>query len=687
MTGVDLAYQPIVRLWTARALLRCNGISSFLGADQFDDVTVARMLGYTDASMLKYTRRWGLCSLQRKLQQLERSKPMIPHDTMIAQNIARLTQHLGLTPVEADILHFVTLQRLVSAFGDALRTVGELTRASLCRLLSECLGHPMADIQTALDDRSKLCRAALLSVDHTRIFTFANKVDMLDGFAEELALEHDDLLALFGRSIVRSPSPRLSLDSYPQLSEDIAILKSYLAATCRHGKGGVNVLVHGRPGTGKTEFVRALVSDGGAQLLEIPTEDPAGKPRVGRARLDSFRFAQCLLANGKSQVLLFDEVEDVFSDSTGRNRDEGNSSGMKGWVNQLLERNPVPTFWVTNHIAAIDPAYRRRFDYVLHIDMPPASVRRKVVDMHTDGLAISERWREGAAMHAEMAPAVVERATKVGAVVLETLPELGADHVLTRIMNNTLDCLGERRLEPVNEGPSIDYRLDLLNADCDLQGLSEGLGRMGEGRLCLYGPPGTGKSAFGRHLATALDRPLLVRRASDILSPYVGVAERNIARMFAEASAEGAVLLFDEADSLLRERQGAQRSWEVTQVNEMLTQMETYRGIFIASTNLMESMDTAAMRRFDMSVRLGYLGPDQAREMFVSLAKALSLPTDDESCSAVSRLNVLTPGDFAAVARGARLHAPQKAKDLVERLTRACATKKQGPSRRIGFID
>ena len=142
-----------------------------------------------------------------------------------------------------------------------------------------------------------------------------------------------------------------------------------------------------------------------------------------------------------------------------------------------------------------------------------------------------------------MAPAVVERAAKVGILVCDVLPDLAAEQVLTRVMNNTLDALGAERLPDINPYPTTNYRLDLLNADCDLQRLQDGLGRLGEGRLCLYGPPGTGKTAFGRHLAQALDRPLLVKRASDILSPYVGLAERNIAQMFSQARADGAVLL------------------------------------------------------------------------------------------------------------------------------------------------
>lgn len=163
------------------------------------------------------------------------------------------------------------------------------------------------------------------------------------------------------------------------------------------------------------------------------------------------------------------------------------------------------------------------------------------------------------------------------------------------------------------------------------------------------------------------------------------MAERNIARMFDEARRQGAVLLVDEADSLLRERRHAQRSWEVTQVNEMLTQMESFRGVFIASTNLMETLDEAAMRRIDIRVRLGYLGPSQARDMFASLATALGVVPDELSRAALARLAVLTPGDFAAVARGARLDAPESAQALVARLQQACAAKRDGSRCPIGF--
>ena len=157
--------------------------------------------------------------------------------------------------------------------------------------------------------------------------------------------------------------------------------------------------------------------------------------------------------------------------------------------------------------------------------------------------------------------------------------------------------------------------------------------------------------------------------------------------MFREAGREQAVLLLDEADSFLRDRRGARQAWELTQVNEMLMQMEAFQGIFIASTNLMDSLDEASLRRFDAKVRFGYLDAAQARAMFAALSGSLGLSDDPADADALALLRTashLTPGDFASVARGARLHTLKTRRELAALLIQACQFKRKD-SRAMGF--
>lgn len=685
-SNLDTAYDLTAYLWTLRLMVLFSDGTNFYPELCTKDAELTSFLKLPERDSLQTPAKL-LQHLKRKLATAERRQPLLPTDTTLAHNLRELPTAIGCDDTSRDILLFMVIQRQHAGLNAALHRVGPITASGVFKVLSICLGHTPADIARALDDRGKLPRSALVSIDHAYNGPFELKVDMLEGLAELLTMTHTRTLDMFRHSLRPSPPPRLGLDDYPHLTHDLTICQRYLQHAVQGHTAGINILIYGPPGTGKTEMVRALAQSAGLTLYEIPTDDERGKPRPGKQRFDCFRLAQSLLGDTPSNALLFDEVEDVFCEPRLSMNDKGNSSGVKGWINGMLESNPVPTFWITNHLQSMDRAYRRRFDLVLHVDVPPKSVRQHILSEHTRDLDLSPHWRSNAASHAALTPAIIERAVRVSKVVCASGADLPAETVLTQVMNNTLNALGAGRLHVDRSDNFGEYRLDLLNTDCNMVQLLEGLARTGEGRLCLYGPPGTGKTAFGRHIAEALSKPLLVKRASDILSPYVGMAEKHIAAMFREADLDCAVLLLDEADSLLQDRRGAERSWEVTQVNEMLTQMENFHGIFIASTNLMDSLDEAAMRRFDVKVRFDYLSKAQAQEMLERLASKLEiiLTAESDERQRIARLS-LTPGDFAAVERGARLHRPATPNELVNRLL---SVRPQGSgklSSPIGFL-
>ena len=134
--------------------------------------------------------------------------------------------------------------------------------------------------------------------------------------------------------------------------------------------------------------------------------------------------------------------------------------------------------------------------------------------------------------------------------------------------------------------------------------------------FCLSGPPGAGKSAYARHLAERLDLDVLEKRFSGLSSMWLGESEKTIAAAFEEAADLRAFLIIDEADSLLRDRLAAQHSWEITRVNEMLTQMERHPYPFACTTNAVELLDAAAARRFLFKVRFLSMSADQIAKAF-----------------------------------------------------------------------
>ncbi len=364
----------------------------------------------------------------------------------------------------------------------------------------------------------------------------------------------------------------------------------------------------------------------------------------------------------------------------------------KAWLNRTLEENPVPALWLSNS-SELDPAFIRRFDMVFELPVPPRSKREKIIQQSC-GEMVDAASALRLAEVAELAPAVVTRAAAVvQAISVQRISQGDALSVtqqkqaLEHLIGNTLELQGHAGLKKhdPNRLPEV-YDPAFINADADLAAIAQGIQASGSGRLCLYGAPGTGKTAYGRWLADQLGKPLLIKRASELLSKWVGEAEKNIARAFKEAEQEGAVLLIDEVDSFLQDRRNASRSWEVTQVNEMLTQMEGFGGVFIASTNLMTGLDPAALRRFDLKAKFDWLKPEQVLELLRRYCRQMALATPDEADERLVRqLRQVTPGDFAAAMRQHRFRPIASSAQWVELLRDECALK-EGTRQFMGFM-
>lgn len=691
VTSLPKAYTPLLRRWVLSLI--------YLGGGPFADRRNRPDLSneaLEAAGLLMTSRRMrednkaetaaAQQAFEEALARAEANPVGLPTQTALARNITWLGEAAGLSAADQDLLHFTTIAFLHPGLENALDQIGGLSLGALQALFSRVLGLPLKAVAKALEPSGALSRSGLLSVDHNANFPFRGKVELLAGLSDRLTMRHSDPFALFRGAFVLGARPKLKLSHYPHLAKDLAILEPYLRSALESRRKGVNVLIHGTPGTGKTELVRTLAAHLGARLCEVASERANGEPVEGNDRFRGYRLAQAVLGRHPNHLIFFDEIEDVFrsrEDSTRSMRN--NISGLKAWVNKTLEENPAPAFWVTNHLHILDEAFVRRFDYVLHLDNPPRSVRRRMLEDGLGKVPVTALSKDRLAEHEGLSPALIAKASQVVGAIHRQDPLADTGQILSQVLGNTLEAMGQGRSPRQAVEVVTEYRPELVNTDCDLGPVVAGLRKHGQGRLCFYGPPGTGKTAYGRHLAMALDRPLIVKRASDLLSMWVGGTEHNLAKMFEEARTENAVLLLDEADGFLQDRSGAQRNFEVTQVNEMLTQMEAFQGVFVASTNLMDRLDAAALRRFDMKVRFDYLQAEQAWVMFQDAARRLGIEADPAIRGALSSLAILTPGDFATVIRQARLNRPANARELVERLEAECQVKPEYRRKPIGF--
>ncbi|HEV8314083.1 MAG TPA: ATP-binding protein [Burkholderiaceae bacterium] len=653
---------------------RCKGNALWRGHEALDDVNFLRRHGewrgpYEEGTLFFYIDEYVkdspkdlLAVLGATAESLERG--LKKESTLVEKNIDALAGLLQLNPAERALLLYGTLARYQRDLRGLLVEFKVSSAQEAYAAIASVAGVDEHEVADALRAGSRLERIGMVEnlISEHNITDLADLMKVSEQLPPVLMREYrapGDLMAVFTRPATKS---ELKAGDFGFVAADLQVLTALLKNAVTHKEAGVNVLLYGPPGTGKTELAKVAAQAAQLELYEVEYADRDGNSLSGRDRYRSLQISQVFLKGGQNVALLFDEVEDVFPPistdtaqlmarlETGDGMPSGSVSG-KAWVNQILETNPVPVIWVTNRIEQIDPAFRRRFQYHLELKSPPPGAREALVTRALSGVRVSDGFAARLAERRGLTPAQIRTAVRFAKLAGH---EGEVETLIERQLSNADRALGAATGERGARRVVTRYDLTLLNVETRfaIPAVIEALRRRGHGCLCFYGQPGSGKTALAEHIAQALQRPLMVRQASDVMSKYVGETEANMARMFEDAESENAVLLLDEADSFLRSRRMAERNYEVSEVNEMLAGMERFAGIFVCTTNLFDEIDEAALRRFTFKVHFLALKHEQRERMFIAEAlEGEAAKLDAEHCERLSRLDQLTPGDFAAVKR------------------------------------
>lgn len=616
--------------------------------------------------------------LETSLKHLERHAGSIELPARLRTNIAFLRNQFALNKSECLILALAVCLRV----DDDLHAAAELvpSRVNPAKDIARVLGTTQPRIAKALEPGGRLRWSGMIEACSGG--SFETNLQLRRGGLRKLATSRIQAAEdLFGGFLKSAPPPTLTAKDYGHMSPGFDVLERLLRSALARQHDGVNILVYGAPGTGKSELARTLSQRIGVPLFDISSQSESGDPLRPGERLGSAATGLFLLGKRRA-IVAFDEVEAIFNDGSDFMGKPSTAESSKAWVNRLLEQNSVPVVWIANSIRRMDPAFVRRFDLVVELEAPPQTQRLQLLERECSALLPREQLRRLSRVDC-ITPALVTRASKV----VRRIGRPGeTDRLLETVLDGVLRAQGHAPLARLLHGSEVGaFDPSLCNASEDLAALAEGVASSGAGRICLYGPPGTGKTAFGLWLADTLGKPIVQKRASDLQSPYIGVMERNLARAFEQASRDGALLQIDEIDSFLQDRRYAQRSWETSQVNEFLTQLESFDGLFIASTNLMDNLDEAALRRFDFKIRMGYLLPHQAVSLLHrSLVTCGTGPATPDDHARLRTLK-LTPGDFAVVARRHRVKAFTTTASIMDALCAEAMLGRRAEARRIGF--
>lgn len=680
---VDAELIEKTTLWMLRILVTLNGYKHFFeqSGTLFKSDTLAKFLDleeYVTREPKSENINEALSLLHEKLAYYEKKESFTTHKTL-SQNITKLSSLIGLTQYEERILEFAVLFDQYTILYNSIKYLGKNSNHNSIKYeLSVILDIPLEEVKKAFERSSKFSKSSLLSLSSYEK-SIVNALELeSDYFSAHMLTHEGDIEEIIQDTVKECKSSDLTLKDFDHIKSELSLVLHYLQNVFSKNQKGVNILLYGHPGTGKTELSKLIAQEIGAQLFEVSYMDEEGEPLRSHRRLSSYKVAQALLSQ-KECLMLYDEAEDIF---------EVNNSPVspkkqenKAWINRMLETNEIPTIWVTNDVDAIDNAIVRRFDLSIEVPIPRKRKRAQILEKECKHLLKKESLN-ALSEHSFIAPSLITKAKKV----TDSVGIEDKDKVFTQVINGTLLAQGYGKVSRFLSGALPEnYRPEYINTCSDLEALCKGIREFQNARLCLYGPSGTGKSAFGKYLADSLDKPLLIKKGSDLMSKWVGETERKISDAFEEALEEDAVLIFDEVDTFLTKRSEARNSWEITQVNEMLLQMENFNGVFIATTNLMESIDTASLRRFDLKLKFDFLRPLQIDALFRSSMALLSLEIQKTDTDKITGLKRVTPGDFALIMRQHRFKPIQNGADFIERLYEEVKIKALDQSSQIGF--
>jgi ATPase family associated with various cellular activities (AAA)/Winged helix domain, variant len=414
------------------------------------------------------------------------------------------------------------------------------------------------------------------------------------------------------------------------------------AQDIRDGGGMPVVAITGPPGSGRTTLTRAAAGVAGRALVECDAtaDNLAGALRMLRreARWYAAAMAVCFGGDAAVDPRAFWEAVAIPHDLLFLDAPEPVVAG-------LLATAPVePSLWRCQLPGTSDRI--RMWNKAL-----PPGVRLDDADAE----ALAGAFRFGpAAIGRAVRRADAERGT--GALDRSTLARAAREQVgqaLGRLADRLPQPYGRTDLVlPAETDAELDLALHWIRHQAqvlDRWGLGARVAS-GRGLTALFaGPPGTGKTMAAQVLSRELELDCYRIDLSRVISKYIGETEQNLAKVFDEAEAGGAVLFFDEADALFGKRsevRDARDRYANLEVGYLLQRMEQYEGVAVLASNRMADMDEAFLRRFQVVARFRLPLADERRRIWSGLLPPECDRANDIDLAALAEAVELSGGEI-----------------------------------------
>ena len=270
-------------------------------------------------------------------------------------NLALVSADVGLDELDRELLLLLSALQVSPPLAAITNLLSPFTLGSAAEVCAAALGRPRPEVTSRLGPSGRLVQIGFVTVtDRGRQLTDKLEIDY-----RVTELVHLDRLkpgSLLARMLPEARPAELELADFAHLGPDLDVVIRLLRAALERRATGINVLLHGETGTGKSELCRVISKALGARLHMAGVHDGEGRDPSLRERITSLRLGNRVLDRAPA-LLHFEEMEDLDVPDMNFYGFAGVMPRLsKAFLNDLLEINRVPTFWSTNRIANVDGA-------------------------------------------------------------------------------------------------------------------------------------------------------------------------------------------------------------------------------------------------------------------------------------------------------------------------------------------
>lgn len=582
---------------------------------------------------------------------------------ILIENLKQLGDYLGFSQTEQKALEFLAvmgahdyLENISGALCNKDASVGPI----IARMCDDEQNHKI--YSKFISPQGKLTSYGIMERIRHEYFPELS-YDVADVLAHPDLNKSDIVEAFIGKPAETDLDP----EDFSYMGDELDMICNIIDNAVKNGEVGINILIYGPAGGGKTELSRAISkrlgvsmyaigeSEGASQTKEtiqyddfgdpVSSQKTSGNQTTGQKRMADLLRSQSLLKGGKNAFLLFDEIEDLLLKGTDSEKAADTESKIA--VNRMLENNPVPVIWNGNDPEKFHQAVRDRFTFSFYVDHPPVTVRRKIWEKQAklQAVELSDDNLDYLSRKYDASPRKITLALKAGKTSGRGLQGIEiALPASARITEGSSTAILAQSTTGKFYNPELSNLKDKEGKAFPLPGLIQA-GQNGRPfSLIAHGPKGSGLKSLTRHIAEKMDKNIFEPSMYGLIAPEpMGPSpEAKIMGAFNGAVDHRRFLAIHDLEALAGDPSNA-KGWDTGLVDFIIETARNHNHPFAITANTANLQMPENLRSiFSDAVVLGAMDLSQRNQAFETFF-------GQRPPGLIEKLDGLVAADFANV--------------------------------------